>query len=540
MPSDAGEDFRAVSDALRVQDLPRAIALATDALGRGVEHPLFLNLRALAFEREQRYAEALNDLQRAHVLAPRDVSTLNALGLCLANVERPAQAIEAYDAAIAIKDDFAPLHFNRGWAFEMLGQLDEARESYERARALTPHDVTATAHLAALAARRGDWSEARRLGDEALAGQPLSANANLAVAGADRAAGDLAAAEARVRRLIGEAQLGPVDGALAWGLLGDILDAADRPAEAFDAFAGANDLLSAHYRPRYAGGATVPATLSWLNAYFDRASADEWKRKTTVAPSAPTDRHVFLVGFPRSGTTLLERVLASAGEVASLEEKDTLAEAVREFMDKPSSLDRLRDMADWNLETYRRDYWRRVEAFTGPLDGRVLIDKLPLNTMKLPLINRLFPTARILFAVRDPRDVVLSCFRQRFRMNASMYELLSLPKAARLYDGVMTLADSLREKLPLDIHTHRYEDLVADFEGQMRAICDFIGLEWREEMRHFDRQLGERAIATPSSTQVARGLYAEGVGQWRRYEAQMAPVMGILAPWIRRYGYDEA
>jgi len=514
------------------------MSLATAALERGVEHPLFLNLRALGFEREQRYAEALGDLQRAHVLAPGDVSTLNALGLCFANIERPAEAIEAYDAGIAIKPDFAPLHFNRGWAFEMLGSLDEARASYERAQALAPHDATATAHLAALAARRGDWVEARRLGEAALAGNPLSPAATLAVAGAERAAGDLAAAEQRVRALIAEGRLGPVDGALAWGLLGDILDSAERPAEAFDAFSAANDLLLAHYRPRYAGGTTLPATLSWLNAYFARATADEWKRKTTAAPSAPTERHVFLVGFPRSGTTLLERVLASAGEVAALEEKDTLADSVREFMDKPSSLDRLRDMSDWNLESYRREYWRRAQAFTGPLDGRVLIDKLPLNTMKLPLIYRLFPTARILFALRDPRDVVLSCFRQRFRMNASMYELLTLPKAVRLYDGVMTLAESLRETLPLQIHTHRYEDLVADFESQMRAICDFIGLEWREEMRHFDRHVGERSIATPSSAQVARGLYAEGVGQWRRYETQLAPVMGILAPWIERHGYD--
>lgn len=539
MPSDPGEDFRVVSDALRAQDLDRAMALANQALTRGIEHPLFLNLRALRLEREQRYAEALVDLQRAYALAPRDINTLNALGLCFANLERPAEAIAAYDAGIAIKPDFAPLHFNRAWAFEMQGDLDQARASYERAQGLAPQDVTATSQLAALAARRGDWTAARTLGETALARNPRSPPAALAIAGAERTAGDLAAAESRVRALLDQDGLGPIDGALAWGLLGDVLDSAGRAAEAFDAFTAANTLLLDHYRPRYAAGGTVPATLSWLNAYFARATADEWKPKTTAAPHAPVRQHVFLVGFPRSGTTLLERVLASAGEVATLEEKDTLADTVREFMDKPSSLDRLRDMQDWNLESYRRAYWQRVTAYTGDLSGRLLVDKLPLNTMKLPLIARLFPNARILFALRDPRDVVLSCFRQRFRMNASMYELLTLPRAARLYDGVMTLAQSLREVLPLAMHTHRYEDLVSDFDGQMQAICDFVGLPWRDEMRDFARGDG-RSIATPSSAQVARGLYTEGVGQWRRYAEEMAPVMKTLAPWVAEFGYDAA
>ena len=168
---------------------------------------------------------------------------------------------------------------------------------------------------------------------------------------------------------------------------------------------------------------------------------------------------------------------------------------------------------------------------------KVALDKLPLNTMKLPLIARLFPEAKILFALRDPRDVVLSCFRQRFRMNPSMYEFLTLDGAARFYDGVMRLADLYRAKLSLDLHTHRYEDLVEDFDGQTRTICDFIGLPWRAEMRDFAATLDDRSTATPSSTQVARGLYREGVGQWRRYRDQLAPVLPVLAPWVATYGY---
>jgi hypothetical protein len=159
--------------------------------------------------------------------------------------------------------------------------------------------------------------------------------------------------------------------------------------------------------------------------------------------------------------------------------------------------------------------------------------------MKLPLIARLFPDAKIIFALRDPRDVVLSCYRQRFQMNASMYELLTLEGAARFYDGVMRLGLICRERLPLAFHTHRYEDLVADFDGASEAVCRFIGVPWSAGMREFAATLGERASATPSAPQVARGLYSEGVGQWRRFEDDLEPIMSTLAPWITLFGYAE-
>jgi hypothetical protein len=206
-------------------------------------------------------------------------------------------------------------------------------------------------------------------------------------------------------------------------------------------------------------------------------------------------------------------------------------------MANPAGLERLAKADEGQLADYRADYWRRVAETGANVAGKVALDKLPLNTMKLPLIARLFPEAKILFALRDPRDVVLSCFRQRFRMNASMYEFLTLDGAARFYDGVMRLAGLYRAKLDLDVHEHRYEDLIEDFDGQTRAICGFLGLPWRAEMREFAATLEDRSTATPSSIQVARGLYREGVGQWRRFREDLEPVLPILAPWAERFGY---
>ncbi len=529
-----------VMDALRAQTIERAVDLAEAALARGEEHPLFLNLRAWRAETAGRLDAALADLQRARVLAPADVPTLNALGLCLANLQRPFEALEAFAAALAVNPDFGPAHFNRGWVSEDVGELDDARASFEAAARIEPRDPTPVARLAALAARAADWPTARSLAERALAMQPRHPTAALALAAAETAEGAPDAARLRLLTLLSDATLSPIDQAQAQGQLGDALERLGRPADAFARFTAANAALRAFYAPRFAGPGvqTVPAMLTWVARYFETAPPEAWRG----APARPTSddpaAHVFLLGFPRSGTTLLERVLTTSPRVSASEERETLTDATMEFMRGPATLDRLAAISEADAERHRALYWARVRELGGDPAGRIFIDKLPLNSIKLPLIAKLFPEARILFAVRDPRDVVLSCFRQRFRVNPSMFEFLTLEGSARFYAQVMSLSALYEQRFDLRIHRHRYEDLVGDFDGATRAVCDFIGLGWSEDLRRFDAGGTRRSIATPSATQVARGLY-DGGGQWRRYADQLAPALPHLAPWIERFGYGQ-
>jgi hypothetical protein len=146
----------------------------------------------------------------------------------------------------------------------------------------------------------------------------------------------------------------------------------------------------------------------------------------------------------------------------------------------------------------------------------------------------------VLFALRDPRDVLLSCFRRHFKVNVSTCEFLDLERAAQFYNSVMTLGVLYREKIALPVHLHRHEDLVADFEKEVRAICAFLGLDWSEQFHDFAQRARTRNIASISASQVRRGLSGEGAGQWRRYAGQLAPVMPTLLPWVRTFGYDPA
>jgi hypothetical protein len=231
-------------------------------------------------------------------------------------------------------------------------------------------------------------------------------------------------------------------------------------------------------------------------------------------------------------------VLASHPDVEAREERDAFIAAIPEFIASNDGLDRLASLSEVALEPHRRAYWDFVAQYGHGAGSKVFIDKMPLNTVLLPLIARLFPDAKILFALRDPRDVVLSCFRRHFGMTRQMYEMTTLASAAAYYDAVMNLAKIYRGKLALDLVETRHEDLLRDFEGETKRLCAFLGLEWRDEMKNFAQRARESTINTPSGAQIARGLTKAGEGQWRRYADAMAPVLPLLAPWVAAYGYE--
>jgi len=527
-----------VLQAARTGDVGQAKRLAREALAAGVEHPVVLNLSALDHEEHGRLDAALADLCRASALAPADYSILNALGLCLVRAGRPEEAKARYLEALALRADFAPAWFNLGAALEQLGETARAADAYAKSAEFEPRNAQAWANLAWLAARRGDRTAAQAHAQRALDLRPGCPAAVLALAAVelDRPA----QAEARLRGLLARADLSGQERALGLSQLGDALDAQGRAPEAFNAYAAGNGLLRAEAAPRFEapGRATIADALAWLTPWAEGLDPAAWRANRDAAAGFGGEAgHVFLLGFPRSGTTLIESALAAHPGIVSLEERATLDAAVRDFMGGPAELSRLGALDGRALAPYREDYWRRVRELGAHPAGRIFIDKNPFNTLRLPLIARLFPRARLVFAVRDPRDVVLSCFRRRFNLNPSTYELLDLRRAAAFYDGAMAFATALRPKLGMAEHTLAYERLVADFEGEARAVCAFIGADWRPELADFAGRARRGEVASASAAQIARGLYADGAGQWRRYQDQLAPVLGVLAPWVSRLGY---
>jgi tetratricopeptide (TPR) repeat protein len=533
-------ELDAVQTALARGDYQQAADRAARALNQGERHPTLFNALAFHHSEAGRYQEAIALLSEGLKLAPRDPHLLYSAGICLFHQGRDRDALGLFNTALAAKPGFAAPLYYRGVIFERAGEEAAAARCYEEAIASDPRYEAPHAGLASLAVTKGDFRGARDYAGRALALVPGLTTAHLAIARADFDDGLFQAVVDRLGPILANPGLDPIERPDLLAALGDAFDGLRRPDEAFAAWSEGKRL----WRDLYAG--TQVADVAERNLGRLTALKPFVQTLATFPPAPGADppppgaprRHIFLVGFPRSGTTLLELVLASHPDVVTLEERPLLEPAENEFLVSPASFQRLLDAGDDLLDPFRDLYWRQVADRGLSVTGKVFVDKLPLGSVLIPLIARLFPTARILFAERDPRDVVLSCFRRGFKVNPSMYQFVSLEGAARFYDAVMSLAAPYRRLVPDRVHAVRYESLVTDFESQVRAVCAFIGLQWTESLNDFAQTARSRTIRTPSAPQVRKGLYTSGAHQWRRYARQLRAVQPVLAPWVEALGYD--
>ncbi len=532
-----------VNTAAAEGDIARAAQLADQALRAGVRHPLLMRLVAEDMERNGKGEAAVAFLNRGLVLMPNDPTLLTGLAGRLANLDRTSDAVRMFEAAIKADPSRAEPHFQLGGVLAGQGFVELARSHFERAAALDPTYADAHAALALLLARTGETAAARQAAERALAGAPEHVTGGLALGLVEVGERRFDDAEARLNALAARDDLTAPERAAVDNILGDVLDGEGRIAEAFDAYTRSNIA----FQQIFAGAmgekaANLVPRLTRLANIFETQYASRWSPVPLAPGEAPSGvaGHAFLVGFPRSGTTLLEQVLAAHPDVVTLEEQPALLRADIEFLRQPGGVERLAAITPERAAEFRRSYWDVVADTGGVTEGKMFVDKMPMNSAALPVVAKLFPGAKILFARRDPRDVILSCYRRAFMANPSTYLMLTLEGAAELYGVIMRLTELYREKLPLPVREVRYEDFVTDFETEARAICDFLGVPWNEDMTHFAAKAAQRTITTPSAIQVRRGIYRGGEGQWRRYADQLAPVLPALAPWIEPKGYASA
>jgi hypothetical protein len=245
-----------------------------------------------------------------------------------------------------------------------------------------------------------------------------------------------------------------------------------------------------------------------------------------------------MVGFPRSGTTLLDTVLRSHPDIVVVEEMP-LIERVKTELGQPPTFATLDALEPDGILRLRAAYLDELRHHLGDgLKDRLVVDKLPLNLVNAGLIHRVFPEAKFIVALRHPCDCVLSCFMQNFRLNDAMANFLDLKQAARLYDLAMTLWMQYQQKLGLDVGYLKYEDLVLDLRSATEPLLGFLGLKWDDALMNYqETALSRGRINTPSYNQVTQKLYTQASGRWQNYRAQMAPVLPILEPWSEQWGY---
>lgn len=522
-----------IDRALAADDLGGAAALAERALAEGSRDPLVFNLAAWKKENDGDYAAAEAIVRQALALAPRDPSLHLALGSALRSQGQLKDAVAAFEAAVELDPRYAAAWYERGATFEKGGAIGDAIEDFRHALTIEPQNGAAMAALAAALGRRGELEEAQRLGETALKLEPGNVQARNALA-------QIAIEQKRYDDAIATllpAVANPDDRrevlVATHTLLGDAYEGVGRYADAYASYRRAQELFVRVNAAQSAIREDAQVTADRIAISFAQADPKLWTGASGAPPTVAT--HVFLTGYPRSGTTLAENILATLPGSVAIEERPTFGAIDRAYLTDPDGHARLAALDEDALDDLRARYWERAERAAGePLAGKVFIDMDPFKGPRLPIIARLFPHAKVVLMRRDPRDVVWSCFHTNFAYNVGTMAFSTLESTARHYARTWEIIEAAIATLPIDHFDLRYDALVRDFDATTQSLCAFVGATWDESLRRFDRTAERRGVSTASLTQVRRGLY-DGSGGWRRYAEQLATVEPILEPWIERF-----
>lgn len=512
-------------------------------------------------------ADARSAYVNALQLDSSDPIAPSALGMMAAEQRQLEQARSYFQQAVAAAPQLPQLHFNLANVLSELDDLGDSATHYRRALEIAPDYVDAWVNLALVQETEGEFDEAVQSLDQALAIFPehkrawyLKANLleqqskldeaavalargfalaadnphfHLVKARLERRSGNSAAALQRLKSLRSDLIPDTLEGPIQTEL-GRVCDALGDSEGAFAAYTQANRVAARFWLADNPGPNEFTTRLQAIEHWLSNGVLDHWPAPVPNQDAAP----VFLIGFPRSGTTLLDRILRSHGDFCVLEENSALGHLTRVIRDRFGGYpDGTPLLDETTCQQLRTNYLTNAARLGSPDSHQLLVDKLPLNTIHVGLIHRLFPSARLVFALRHPLDVILSCFMQAFEPNAAMANFFSLEQAAATYARVMDIWARYEEALPLNVHYIRYEDVVADFDNTIGSLTAFLGRPYRPEMADYYKLKGS-SIKTPSYHQVSRPIYADSRYRWRRYVPYLKTSVTLLEPYLHRFGYD--
>lgn len=573
--------FSSAVAALRDGEPLRAEAILNDLLARAPRHAMALHLAGVVALQQNKRPEALSLLEKSVEIDPRNPASQCDLGLMLTNVGRRGEAEAHLREAIRLKPGFPEAQFNLGNLLRLLGRRAEAEQAYAHAIGLRPKFVEALANRASVLLELGRMHEAEAMARRAAEARPDSPEiANLHGRILD-SLGQLDAAIAEHRRAIS------LDSrrAQSYAELAQTLVAYGRRAEGIDLFrtalridpdrADLRRILGKHLDE---AGALLdreseyrssrPDTAARMHLGFDLAKAYEEagdharafqvlseanrlkRRSLSYQPATseaafadieagfkpelferhrnagdPDNTPIFVVGMPRSGTTLVEQILASHPDVAGAGELPLLREIVSSATDGNDSLgyaEMLSGMTDADFAGLGRRYVEALRGFSATAGH--ITDKMPGNFLLIGMIRLMLPNARVIHCVRDPADTGVSIYRNFFSSHLGYaYDLAEIGHYHRLYQHLMA---HWHRVLPGFVHDVSYEALVSDQEGETRRLLEVCGLDFRAECLEFFKT--ERPVHTASADQVRKPISATSVGIAARYGDALKPLLAAL------------
>lgn len=505
--------------------LPRLLETATDAWKR------------------KDFQKSIDILERAHQMAPTEAGVLLQLGYCYGSRYDFTAANDRFEKAIRITIRKTDARIVAGTHFLNFQQHDIAGKYFERALADNGNAVDALMPLVEIRERQNRMEEAAQLLNRILRSQAGFLPALVASARIQRHSKRLEEAEQTLRPFIDKPHSDIVTHANAWYEMGMVLDGQRRYDEAMAAFLKAKALAA----PLTASSGDIRKEV-WKarKTMVETLSADQLRRwhKSALA-TGHEHRFALLCGFPRSGTTLLEQILDSHPAIVSLEETPIFLEDILlpmagdEVVGSVPLLPQLDSMSTDQWSGFRGQYFQSIRNFLGqPVGNRLLVDKNPGLTPFIPAVLRILPEAKFLVALRDPRDVCLSCFTLPTVNSPASPVFRSLEATITEYASAMGLWCAIKPIMPNPFLEVRYEDTVEDLPSVSRRTLEFLEMPWDDRVLEFQKHTQNKVVRSPTYADVRKPVTKRAVGRWRNYQKYLEPHLPILEPFLKAFGYE--
>ena len=568
--------------------LTRAEEHFTKAVTLAPDDAYFMNSQGTFLLSQDRFDEAERLLDQALSLQPGHRDIVNNLGLLHHRRGDFAKAKECFRQAVQSAPGWPTAQGNLGNLLFDMGDIDGAEQAYRAALKSAPGNVAGWNMLVDFFRETGQYDKALAILQQFKSQAPFNERAWMPILELqetmnrlDDAAETLGEIKARfpnskasaviegrllrrrgnpdeARRVLESLGMPPATSPQYIPLnfeLGQVCDLSNDCDAAFAAFTRAKTAMAEMPEARRFDKHQYINTIARIRKDFTPEIAE----KITAASAPKGDAAlVFLVGFPRSGTTLLDQILSSHPRICVAEEAPVMNQLtmhlIRKFGGTPPAAGTsgagvpdwlvnnpcypacLAEVTDGDAAELRDIFWAGHRAMPAP-DG-IFVDKLPLNLRHAALIHRVFPEAKFILALRHPCDSVLSAWMQQFKLNPAMMPFLDLDSSARLYDEAFSLWDKYTTMLPLKTHAIRYEDVVADFRPSIAALLEFLGVPWDDRVLDYDKTAQARNIATPSYHQVTQKLYTRASGRWLRYRKHLTQIIPVLETHAKKHGYS--
>ena len=459
-----------------------------------------LNNLGAAYNLFKDYSNAHKSILKALKIRPNVADAYNNLGTAELNLENETEAIQSYNKALEIDNKFVLAYSNLCGLYERSNKLDKFEKTLNEAEKYGLSDIEE------IKFRKGQLNSRNK----------------------DYKNSTVYLEEVNDTKISNKMKIDKYE------LLGKDYDKINNYKKAFNCFKKSNSLVNLSVESRLFNPKKYQNEISQLIKSYSKIKNLKWENKIDNKIITP----IFLIGFPRSGTTLLDNILSSHPNICTLEEKPMIA-MVKKTLNKLASYENLEKLNTHDLQKLQKIYLDELTKYLPNeiLKGKVFIDKLPLSIIDISLILRIFPEAKFILAIRHPLDCILSCFMQTFNLNDAMANFLDLKNTAELYNKCMKLFNVYENIFKLNFHLIKYENLILSLKDETSKLLKFLDLNWEKEIDNYRNNALDKKINTPSYNQVTEKIYTRASGRWKNYKNEMSDVKPIIQFWIEKWGY---